>query len=91
MNTFQLVLGAESLTLIATVENKNKGDGKIMLFGPGILIAGGSCIAVAVLDRIAEDCGIQWLSTSLKLVLPIVAMAASIYFLETNAILGWLR
>jgi hypothetical protein len=41
MNTFRLVLGAESLTTIATVENKNKGDGKIMLFGPGILIAGG--------------------------------------------------
>lgn len=62
-----------------------------MLFGPGILIAGGSCIAIAVLDRIAEDCGVQWVSTVLKLAVPLAAMIASVYFLETNALLGWLR
>jgi hypothetical protein len=77
--------------MIVNAENKNKGDGKIMLFGPGILIAGGVTVVISLLDKVAEDCGIQWVSTTLKLIIPIAAMAASIYFLETNALLGWLR
>jgi hypothetical protein len=62
-----------------------------MLFGPGILIAGGSFIAVVVLEKTAEDFGITWLSTTMKLVVPIVAMLFAIYFLETNALVRWLR
>jgi len=62
-----------------------------MLFGPTVLIAGGVTIVISLLDKVAEDCGITWLSTTLKLVVPIVAMAASVYFLETNSLLRWLR
>ncbi|MBT2722334.1 hypothetical protein [Bacillus sp. ISL-46] len=61
------------------------------MFGPGILIAGGSCIALALLDKVAEDCGIQWLGTTLKIIVPVAAMVLSVYFLQTNALLGWLR
>ena len=62
-----------------------------MMFGSGVLIAGGSFIAIALLDKLAENCGIFWLGTTLKLLVPIVAMLVSIYFLETNALLRWLR
>jgi hypothetical protein len=31
------------------------------MFSSGILLAGGSCIAVALLDKFADDYGIQWL------------------------------
>lgn len=61
------------------------------MFGPGILICGGLTIVVALADRIAEDCGIEWIGTTLKILVPIVALAASVYFLQTNAIVGWLR
>ncbi|MEH7505130.1 hypothetical protein V7152_24560 [Neobacillus drentensis] len=61
------------------------------MFGPGILIAGGSFIAITILDKVAEDCGITWLSTTLKLIIPIAALAVSVYFLETNSLLRWLR
>ncbi|MFD0827088.1 hypothetical protein ACT8ZR_15725 [Neobacillus sp. M.A.Huq-85] len=62
-----------------------------MLFGPGILIAGGSFIAITLLDKLAEEVGIYWIGTTLKLLIPVIAMVASIYFLETNALLRWLR
>ncbi|WP_256238448.1 hypothetical protein [Bacillus sp. EB600] len=62
-----------------------------MLFGPSVLIAGGITIAISLLDKIAEDHGITWLSTSLKLFVPIAAMVASVYFLETNSLLRWLK
>ena len=61
------------------------------MFGPGILIAGGSFIAVAVLDKVAEDCGITWLSTTLKLIIPIAALAISVYFLQSDAIMRFIR
>ncbi|MFB3160451.1 hypothetical protein F4694_004094 [Bacillus niacini] len=62
-----------------------------MLFGPGVLIAGASFITIVVLEKTAEDFGITWLSTTLKLVVPIVAILFAIFFLETNALLRWLR
>jgi hypothetical protein len=62
-----------------------------MLFGPGILIAGGSFIAITLLDKFADDCGIYWLGSALKIIIPIVAMVASVYFLETNTLVRWLR
>jgi hypothetical protein len=61
------------------------------MFGPEILIAGGSAIAIALLDKIADDCGIQWLSTTLKLIVPIAGLVLSVYFLQTNPLLRWLR
>lgn len=62
-----------------------------MLFGPSVLIAGGSIIAISLLDKFADDCGIFWLGTTLKLLIPIAAMVASVYFLETNSLMRWLR
>ncbi|EKN66047.1 hypothetical protein BABA_17427 [Neobacillus bataviensis LMG 21833] len=61
------------------------------MFGPGIIIAGGSIIAVALLDKVAEDTGIIWLSVALKLLVPIAALAVSVYFLQSDAILRFLR
>ena len=62
-----------------------------MLFGPSVIIAGGSFIAVALLDRIADDFGITWLGVALKLAVPLAAMALAVYFLKTNALVRWLR
>jgi hypothetical protein len=61
------------------------------MFGPGILIAGGSIIAVALLDKLAEDTGIVWLSMTLKLLVPIAALAISVYFLQSDAIMRFIR
>jgi hypothetical protein len=61
------------------------------MFGPGIIIAGGSIIAVALLDKVAEDTGIVWLSMTLKLLVPIAALAISIYFLQSDAIMRFIR
>jgi hypothetical protein len=62
-----------------------------MLFGPGILIASSSFIAITLLDKFADDCGIHWLGTTLKILIPVAAMVASVYFLETNTLVRWLR
>jgi hypothetical protein len=62
-----------------------------MLFGSGVLIAGGSFVAVSLLEKLADDCGIFWLGTTLRILVPIAGMIASIYFLETNPLLRWLR
>jgi hypothetical protein len=62
-----------------------------MLFGPGVLITGASFITIVVLEKTAEDFGITWLSTTLRLVVPIVAILFAVFFLETNALLRWLR
>jgi hypothetical protein len=62
-----------------------------MLFTPSILIAGGATIVLAALDKTLEDYGYHWLGTALRIALPIAAFAAGIYFIETNALIGWLR
>lgn len=62
-----------------------------MLFGPGILIAGGVTIVLACMEKSLESFGYQWLSIFLRIAIPVAAMAAGVYFLETNAILEWLR
>lgn len=61
------------------------------MFSTGILLAGGSTIAIALLDKFAESCGIQWLSNILKILVPLTAMILSVYFLQHNAFLRWLR
>jgi hypothetical protein len=62
-----------------------------MLFGPGVIIVGGSILAVALLDVLADSFGFHWLGNFVKFILPIVGFAAAIYFLETNPIVGWLK
>jgi hypothetical protein len=61
------------------------------MFSTGILIAGGSSLLIALLDKFAEDCGIQWINTTLKILIPLIAMIVSVYFLETNSLLRWLK
>jgi hypothetical protein len=61
------------------------------MFGPGIIIAGGSIIAVALLDKVAEECGIGWLSTTLKLLVPVAALVISVYFLQSDAVMRFIR
>lgn len=61
-----------------------------MLFSSGILLAGGATLAIAGLDKLAEGYGFYWLGTTLKLLLPIAALVAGVYFLETNPMLHWL-
>lgn len=62
-----------------------------MLFGPGVLLAGGATLLLACLDKTLEGYGYQYLGTVLRIAIPLAAMAAGVYFLETNAILEWLR
>ncbi|MFD2446358.1 hypothetical protein ACFSO7_20565 [Bacillus sp. CGMCC 1.16607] len=62
-----------------------------MLFSTGILLAGGGILGVALLDSLADSLGFLWLGNFVKVILPIVGFALAIYFLETNAIIGWLR
>lgn len=61
-----------------------------MLFTPTIFVAGGTMLAIALLDKTAEAYGFQALGLTLRILVPIVAMIAGVYFLETNAILRWL-
>jgi hypothetical protein len=62
-----------------------------MLFGPGMFLAAGATIGVALLDKVCEELGFNWLGTVIKLILPIVGFALAIYFLETNTMLRWLK
>ncbi|MEH7157493.1 hypothetical protein [Neobacillus drentensis] len=61
-----------------------------MLFGPGLLLAGGATILMAMVDKAFEDMGMHWLGTAIKIALPLAGMALGVYFLETNAIVSWL-
>lgn len=62
-----------------------------MLFEPMFFVAGGATLALALLDKTLSDYGFYGLSTTLKILVPLAGLAAGVYFLETNAILGWLR
>lgn len=62
-----------------------------MLFGSGILLAGGGLLAVILLDTAADQLGFHLLGNVVKIILPIVGFALAIYFLETNALIGWLK
>lgn len=62
-----------------------------MLFSSGILVAGGATIILAALDKTLESYGFGALGTIIRIALPIAAFAAGVYFIETNALLGWLR
>lgn len=62
-----------------------------MLFSTCILVTGGGILGVALLDTLADSLGWYWLGNAVKIILPIVGFATAIIFLETNAILGWLK
>jgi hypothetical protein len=72
-------------------EGRKPTRGGKNMFSSTVLIAGGTILATALLDKTCEDYGFQALGTVVKILLPIVAFAAGIYFIETNAIMGWLR
>lgn len=61
-----------------------------MLFEPMILVAGGATLLIAGIDKTLSEFGFHGLNTFLKIALPIAAFAAGIYFIETNAMIGWL-
>jgi hypothetical protein len=61
------------------------------MFSAGLLLSAGATVLIAITDRTLEDTGFYWLSTILKLALPIAGMALGVYFLQHNPILGWLK
>ena len=62
-----------------------------MLFGPGIFIAAGATVAMALIGKTCEEFGVHWLGFAIRIALPLAGMALGVYFLETNPIVGWLR
>lgn len=62
-----------------------------MLFSPMVLAAAGATIGLAVLEKTLDDYGYYFLGNVLKLAIPIAAFAAGVYFIETNAMIGWLK
>lgn len=62
-----------------------------MLFEPMFFIAGGITIALACLDKTFESYGFHAIGNVLKIALPLAGLAAGVYFIETNAIIGWLK
>lgn len=61
------------------------------MFSTGLLLSAGITIATAIIDKTLEESGYQWLGTTLRIAIPLAAMALGVYFLQTNAILRWLR
>jgi len=62
------------------------------MFGTGILIAGGGFLAVALLDKLTEDCGFPWVGIALRILVPIAVIAITGHFLQTNIILTrWIK
>ncbi|OCA84474.1 hypothetical protein A8F94_17405 [Bacillus sp. FJAT-27225] len=62
-----------------------------MLFGPGILLAAGGVLVVAMTDSLADSLGYHWLGTAVKFLVPLAGLACGVYFLEMNPItLRWL-
>lgn len=62
-----------------------------MLFTPSILLAGGATIVLACLDKTLNSYGYHTVGNVLRILLPIAGFVAGVYFLETNAIIGWLK
>lgn len=62
-----------------------------MLFGPGILIAGGITIVCACLDKTLESYGFHALGNVLKILVPLAGLATGVYFIETNPLIWWLK
>ncbi|MFJ7585645.1 hypothetical protein [Bacillus cereus] len=61
------------------------------MFTTGLILSAGATIVAALVDKTLEDSGYHWLGTFLRIAVPLTGMAMGVFFLETNAILGWLR
>jgi hypothetical protein len=60
------------------------------MFSGGLLLSAGATIAIALVDKILDESGYQWLGTVLRIAVPLAGMALGVYFLQTNPILRWL-
>lgn len=61
------------------------------MFTAGLLFSAGATITVALVDKVLEESGIHWLGTVLRIAIPLAGLALGIYFLETNAIVRWIK
>lgn len=61
------------------------------MFSTGLLLSAGATITIAILDKVLEDTGFFWLGTALKLIVPLAGFGLSVYFLQHNPILMWLK
>jgi hypothetical protein len=55
-----------------------------------MVVAAGTTVALAFLDKAFEGYGYPMLGAVLKIAIPLIAFACGIYFIETNPILRWL-
>ncbi|MED1202556.1 hypothetical protein [Heyndrickxia acidicola] len=62
-----------------------------MLFTPVFFIGAGSIMTIAMLDKLAEAHGWESLSFALKLALPIAGIVAAALFLDSSAVMRFLR
>ncbi|WP_281202652.1 hypothetical protein [Cytobacillus kochii] len=62
-----------------------------MLFSGGLLLAAGTTLLVATADSALESYGYGWLGTFLRIALPVAGLITGVYFIEHNALIGWLR
>ncbi|MFE4522586.1 hypothetical protein ACFRCQ_10600 [Cytobacillus firmus] len=62
-----------------------------MLFEPMFFIAGAATIAIVCLEKTLESFGYHALGNVLKILIPIAGLAAGVYFIETNPLMGWLK
>jgi len=62
-----------------------------MMFTGTMLLAAGSTILIAAADKTAETYGFRGVGTVLRILLPLAGLVAGVYFIETNALIGWLK
>lgn len=62
----------------------------MLLFDSMFFVAAGSTVALAMVDKTLESYGYFFLSGVIKIALPLLGMAAGVYFIETNPLLRWL-
>lgn len=63
----------------------------MMLFEPAIFIVGGATVALALLDKTFSSYGFHGMGITLRILIPLAGLIASIYFIETNPLLEWLK
>lgn len=62
-----------------------------MLFSTGVVVAAGTTIVLACLDKTLDSYGLHSLGNVLKIALPLIGLAAGVYFIETNPLIWWLK
>lgn len=61
------------------------------MFSGGLLLAAGITVATALVDKLLDESGYQWLGTTLRIAIPLIGMALGVYFLSHNPItMRWL-